>query len=57
MQPSTSNQRRRRGLLAASVDSTDEKIEFDLSDYLKFELRRGDEDSAPAAKLNYEISV
>ena len=43
--------------MAASVDSTDEKVEFDFSDYLKFELRRGDEDSAPAAKLNYEISV
>ena len=43
--------------MAASVDGTDEKVEFDLSDYLKFELRRGDEDSAPASKLNYEITV
>ena len=38
-------------------EEDDAVMEFDLSMYLDFELRRGDEDSAPASELEYEVSV
>ena len=33
------------------------QIGFDLSQYMAFDLRRGDEDSAPAAELNFEVLI
>ena len=30
---------------------------FELSQYIKFELRRGDENSAPASDLQFEVSI
>ena len=48
-----SSERRRR------LQSTDDtaSIGFDLSQYISFELRRGDEDSAPVDKLGFKVVV
>lgn len=43
-----------RTLIAADEEKTEI---FDLSNYLKFELRRGDDDSAPPEDLNFSVSV
>lgn len=47
----------RRRLESTAETPEPEQSGFDLSQYISFELRRGDEDSAPADKLGYNVIV